>query len=157
MIVDDEQAIVFALSEYFGVPGYAVDTAAGMHEAEALLARGAYEILLTDLSLDGRGGTEGLALAALVRQRHPRTRIIILTAYGSREAEAAARRLGVDAFLHKPTPLREIAQVLEHLLQKGGDAGATDDPRDRYGWLDSRVFAEKASTSNPDQPTDAKG
>lgn len=116
LLLDDEPAIAFAVSEYFGACGYTVDTAASVHEAEALLARGTYEIVITDLSLDGRGGTEGLGVAVLVRRQHSSARVIILTAYGSRKSEAAAQRLGVDAFLHKPIPLRDLAQLLERLL-----------------------------------------
>ena len=119
LVVDDEPAIIFALSEYLTVRGYEVDSALGLLDAEALLGVDAdrYGVLVTDLSLGGRGGTEGLELAALVRREHPRTRTVILTAYGSAEVEAAAQRLGVDAFLHKPTPLGEIAQLLQHLTR----------------------------------------
>ncbi len=119
LVVDDEPAIIFALSEYLTVRGYEVDSALGLLDAEALLGvdTDRYRVLVTDLSLGGRGGTEGLELAALVRREHPRTRTVILTAYGSAEVEAAAQRLGVDAFLHKPTPLGEIAQLLQHLTR----------------------------------------
>ncbi len=118
LIVDDEPAISFALSEYFTVRGYEVDSAVAVQEAETLLGRACYDILITDLSINGRGGAEGLELAGLVRRHHPRTRIIILTAYGSAASEAAARRLGVDVFLHKPMPLGDIAQVLDRLAEE---------------------------------------
>jgi DNA-binding response OmpR family regulator len=104
-------------------------------EAEDLLRRVGYAIVITDLSLGGRDGCEGLALAAAVRQRHPRTLTVILTAYGSRASEATARALGVDAFLHKPTRLSEIAHVVEGLLRKAGpaDPGAGSEPPDARG------------------------
>jgi CheY-like chemotaxis protein len=38
--------------------------------------------------------------------------VILLTAYGSPEIEAAAIRYGVDSFLQKPKPLAELAQVV---------------------------------------------
>jgi CheY-like chemotaxis protein len=41
---------------------------------------------------------------------------VLLTAYGSPEIEAEARRLGVDSFLHKPKPLTEVAEVVAGLL-----------------------------------------
>jgi DNA-binding response OmpR family regulator len=122
LVVDDEPAIGFALGEYLSLRGYCVDTAASLPEAWETLARGDYEIVITDLSLGRRGGGEGLDLAALVRRQHRLTRVVILTAYGSREAEAAARLLGVEAFLHKPMPLVEIARVLHHVLQLPGTA-----------------------------------
>lgn len=117
LIVDDEDVIRFALTEYLSVCGYQVDSAGALSQAEELLGRGEYAILITDLSLQGRGGSEGLHLAGLGRRRHPRMGTIILTAYGSSEAEAAARELGVEAFLHKPAPLGEIAQVVSRILR----------------------------------------
>lgn len=116
LIVDDEPAIGFALSEYFALRGYQVDCAQAKVEAESLLSRGSYSILITDLSLSGSRGGEGLEILRTVRRNHPETRTVILTAYGSTSLEAVARRLGVDAFLHKPTPLGEIARVLDRLL-----------------------------------------
>lgn len=118
LVVDDAQAIGFALSEYFAARGYQVDQAAGLQEAAALIHKGEYQVLLTDLSLNERGGMEGLQLAAMARLRHPHIRTVILTAYGSAKSESWAQRLGVDAFLHKPTPLAEIANLLERLLRE---------------------------------------
>jgi hypothetical protein len=39
-----------------------------------------------------------------------------LTAYGTPEAEKAAYSRGVDAYLSKPQPLHEIAEVVSRLL-----------------------------------------
>lgn len=119
LVVDDEPAINYALSEYFSLRGFCVDSSVDMVEAEEMMSRVAYEIIITDLSLGGRGGTEGLELAAQVRRKYPLMHTVILTAYGSAESEAAARSLGVDAFLHKPISLSEIARVLSHIMTKG--------------------------------------
>src|SRR5687768_8059018 len=95
LVVDDEPDICFALSEYLSLSGYSVDWAGTLSEAQAVLARVDYAVVITDLSLGGRWGIEGLELAAVVRHKHRLTRTVILTAWGSPEAEAAARVLGV--------------------------------------------------------------
>jgi DNA-binding response OmpR family regulator len=41
----------------------------------------------------------------------------MLTAYGSPENEAEARRRGAHAFLHKPLPLASIAAAMRALLE----------------------------------------
>jgi DNA-binding NtrC family response regulator len=123
LVVDDELAIGFALGEYFTLRGYEVDCAVAVKEAQALLRRGSYGALITDLSFSGGRGAEGLELAAFVRRENPGTRTVILTAYGSAEMETEARRLGVDAFLHKPTPLGQIARVLDRVLQAPDSRG----------------------------------
>ncbi len=104
------------MREYFATKGYDVDCARETSEAEALLAAGDYALAILDLRLSGTPGAEGLELIESVRARSPRTRIILLTAYGSREIEAEALRRGADAFLHKPKPLAEVAQIASGLM-----------------------------------------
>ena len=116
LIVDDEEPILFAMREYFVAKGWSVDCARETHEAVALLAEHDYGIAILDLRLSGTPGAEGLDLIESVRDRSPRTRIILLTAYGSREIEAEAFRRGADAFLHKPKPLSEVAQIASVLI-----------------------------------------
>jgi DNA-binding response OmpR family regulator len=128
LIIDDEPAIGFAVTEYLSTRGYRVDRAGGMAEAEDLLARARYALVITDLSLRGREGREGLALAEAVRRRNPGTRTIILTAYGSGDAEAKAAALGVDAFLHKPTRLAELARIVDALVRASPPACGPQEP-----------------------------
>jgi DNA-binding response OmpR family regulator len=115
LLVDDEEPILSALHEYFTALGYAVDCAREMEEAEALLANVQYQAVMADLRLTGSHGAEGLEIIGYVKERCPWTRIIVLTAYGSEEVEAEARRRGADAFLYKPRPLSELAEILATL------------------------------------------
>jgi DNA-binding response OmpR family regulator len=118
LVVDDEEPILFALQEYFTSYGFHVDCARELEEAEALLSTVVYALVIADLRLTGIYGVEGLQLIGFVRERCPGTRVILLTAYGSPEIEREARRLGVDAFIYKPKPLPELAQVVYGLLER---------------------------------------
>jgi CheY-like chemotaxis protein len=120
LVVDDEGAILFALSEYFRTLGFDVDCAREMEEAEALLSHVKYDLVFLDLRLTGSGGTEGLEIIRFVRERNPWTPVALLTAYGSSDVEEEARRRGADLVLQKPKPLPEVAQVVLGLL--GGSA-----------------------------------
>ena len=104
------------MREYFAMKGYAVDGAREPQEAEALLDENHYALAILDLRLSGTPGAEGLDLIESIRGRSSDTRIILLTAYGSREIEAEALRRGADAFLHKPKPLSEVAQIASGLM-----------------------------------------
>jgi len=42
---------------------------------------------------------------------------VVLTSYGSPEIEAEARTAGADAFLRKPKPLSQVAQVVQGLIE----------------------------------------
>jgi DNA-binding NtrC family response regulator len=117
LVIDDEEPILYVMKEYFTTQAFEVDCARELEEAEALLANLSYAVVIADLRLTGIHGVEGLELVAYVRERCPRTRIIILTAYGSPEVEQEAMQRGVDAFLRKPIPLPQLAQIVFGLTE----------------------------------------
>ena len=116
LIVDDEAALRFALSEYFRGNGWTVDSAAEKGEAEALMASWEYQVVIADLRLTGLHGVEGLDIIQRSRRLRPQTRVVIFTGNGTPELEAEARRRGVDAFLHKPLPLVRLEAVVDSLV-----------------------------------------
>jgi len=115
LLVEDRPTISFALSDYFRIRGWEVECAATLPEAEAALERRKFALVIADLSLSEPGSVDGLDLARRIREEWPETRTIILTAYGTAETERIARRIGVDAFLHKPSPLADLARLAETL------------------------------------------
>lgn len=117
LVVDDEEAICFSMSEYFSLHGYEVDTAREMEEAEKLLDSSDYKVVIQDLRLSLTSNSDGLDMIRSIRAHNPQTRIIVLTAYGSAEVEDEARRCGADAFLRKPKPLSQVAQVVQGLIE----------------------------------------
>jgi len=117
LIVDDEEPILLALREYFVPLQYEVDCARELEEAEALLSHVHYALLIADLRLSGSQGNEGLELIRFVRERSPWTRIVVLTGYGSAEIESEAVGRGVDAFLQKPMPLADLAEIAAALTR----------------------------------------
>ena len=117
LVVDDEESICFSMSEYFSLQGYKVDTARDLDEAEKLIEGTDYKVVIQDLRLGITRNPDGLEIIRLVRGQNPRTRIVVLTAYGSAEIEDEARRCGADAFLRKPKPLSQVAQVIQGLIE----------------------------------------
>jgi DNA-binding NtrC family response regulator len=117
LVVDDEESICFSMSEYFEHHGYKVDTARDMEEAEKLIEGTNYKVVIQDLRLGINRNPDGFEIIKLVHRSHPETRIIVLTAYGSTDMEDEARQCGADAFLRKPKPLSQVAQVVQGLLE----------------------------------------
>jgi DNA-binding response OmpR family regulator len=117
LIVDDEESICFAMSEYFTIKGFKVDCANDLEGAETLLATHNYSAIIADLRLAGVGNIGGMEVVRRAHEKSPAVPIIILTAYGSPEVEADVRREHVDAFLHKPQPLRHVAQIVSNLIE----------------------------------------
>jgi DNA-binding response OmpR family regulator len=115
LIVDDEKAILFAMTDYFTGSGYAVDGASSREEAEALLTAGSYSLIIADLRLDPADPRGGLALLRRARQSHA-TPGILLTAYGSADIESELLALGGALLLSKPQPLPRIGEAVSRLL-----------------------------------------
>lgn len=105
------------MSEYFSLHGFKVDTAKEVEEAEKLLEAQDYRVIIQDLRLGTTRNSDGLDIIRMVRDHNRHAKIIVLTAYGSTEVEDEARRCGADAFLRKPKPLSQVAQVVEGLLE----------------------------------------
>src|SRR5208282_1567378 len=72
----------------------------------AHLARDGCDIVITDYWL---GWSDGLSVLQRVRQRWPRTRVIMLTGNGSEEVVAAAFKHGLYHYLLKPEGFDELA------------------------------------------------
>ena len=117
LVVDDEESICFSMSEYFSQHGFKVDTARELDEAEGLIKVTDYKVIIQDLRLGLAHQPDGIEIIKLVHKSNPDTRIVVLTSYGSPEVEAEARRAGADAFLRKPKPLSQVAQVIQGLIE----------------------------------------
>ena len=117
LVVDDEESICFSMREYFSRHGFQVDTAREMDEAESLIKATDYKVIIQDLRLGLARHPDGIEIIKLAHERNPDTRIVVLTSYGSPEVEAEARGAGADAFLRKPKPLSQVAQVVQALIE----------------------------------------
>jgi DNA-binding NarL/FixJ family response regulator len=143
LIVEDEQSILLAISDYLTNLGYEVDGVSEMHAAQTLLAQKRYTAVISDLRLTGTDANEGLALAELVHRQFPGTEMILLSAYGSAAVEQRARAHGVNVFLHKPKPLAELAQIIysvvaEKELDTGGSVPSATAAAGRTVPMDTR-------------------
>jgi len=117
LVVDDEESICFSMKEYFTMQGHRVDTAREREEAQRLIEATNYQVVIQDLRLDPAQIPEGLEMVKFICRQNPHARIIVLTAYGSAEMEEEALRCGADAFLRKPKPLSQVAQVVQGLIE----------------------------------------
>jgi DNA-binding NtrC family response regulator len=115
LIVDDEAAIVEALSLYLACAGVVILNASELEEAQALIERANVDLVIADLKLTGVFGLEGFQLLTFVREHSPQTAVILLTAFGTPEIEAEAYRRGARYFFHKPLPMATLAGAVRSL------------------------------------------
>jgi DNA-binding NtrC family response regulator len=104
LIVDDDADVLLAaeivLKQHFGK----VTTADDPKKLPALLAAGAYDVLLLDMNFTaGRtSGQEGLHWLNTVQSISPDTKVILMTAYGAVETAVKAIKDGASDFVVKP-------------------------------------------------------
>jgi len=116
LVVDDNDSVRRAYVSHFRQSGFEVESAATLKAAAEHLAGGTFDAAIVDVCLSSAIGSEGLALAAYLRQMRSAPPVVILTAYGEPHQASAAARLGVDAFLHKPVSLVWLERLLRSRL-----------------------------------------
>ena len=101
LIVDDEEAILFAFKRVLDAPGLEVHTAETMAQALDLIEQNAYAVVIADLRLSGTTCDEGFTVIKIVAEKQEECKIIVMTAYGSVEIAVEAMKLGVSDYLIK--------------------------------------------------------
>ncbi len=110
LIVDDETKVAFFLQESLKALGENLEVLS-VTSAEAALGeieQGAVDLLVTDQRMPGLSGTE---LITQVRQRHPDTQTILITAYGTDQVANEAKRLQVHHYFTKPFHIEDFVQT----------------------------------------------
>ena len=150
LIVDDEESILNQLR--WGLAGeYEVMTAASADEARRALRDGKPAIVTLDVTLGPpSAGPEGLDLLDEIVERHPLTKVIMVTGNDRRENAIAAIQRGAVDWYAKPIELDELRVILKravHIRQIEMQQPGSSVSRRRYhrlvGDSDSmrRVFA----------------
>ena len=119
LIIEDEPTTAWALAEGLSDDGFTIDTFRSAEDACEWLDQGRSDAVITDLRLRGMSG---LALAKkLARGPHAQP-VIVVTAYGVVETEAALKRAGVFEIFPKPFRMdllrRALRRALEHSARR---------------------------------------
>jgi len=114
LIVDDDGDLRTLLGLCFLRRGHSIVVASNGAGGLECLAANAPDLLITDLNMPVMDGLE--LLRRLRANGHADLPVILLTARADQRAAATAA--GADAFLVKPVPLRELAEVAELLIER---------------------------------------
>lgn len=117
LIVDDEPKVGYFLGRALEMTNKTckVSRAHSGEEALGLLEQSTVDLLITDLRMPG---ISGLELIRWVKASSPKTRIILITAYGSDKVQAEAQRLKIYHYITKPFNVREFTEVVGDALQQ---------------------------------------
>ena len=120
LLVEDDPAIVTALSDFLKREGFAVTAASGQTEALRLLEGRRFHLALLDVTLpDG----SGFALCAAIKAQYHMP-VMFLTALADESSTVAGLELGGDDYIAKPFRPRELVSRIRNVLRRyGGGTG----------------------------------
>ena len=115
LLVEDNADLADGLLRALRRQGYAVDWVADGIEADEILARQYYDLVVLDLGLPG---IDGLDVLRRLRRRRARAPVLILTARGDLTERITGLDLGADDYLTKPFDLGEFEARIRVLLRR---------------------------------------
>jgi DNA-binding NtrC family response regulator len=117
LVVDDEEDLCWVIKNALRPAGYAVKSANSGTQALAYLSKKNYKVAFVDAKIPDM---DGLHLAALIRQRSPRTNIILISGYYYQEDKTIVEGLKNNlfmGFIAKPFDLNEIRRLTRQAIE----------------------------------------
>jgi two-component system OmpR family response regulator len=138
LIVEDDAVLGDGLERYLQQAGYTTDVVANGADADALLKKDDYELVILDIGLPGLDGFEVLRrLRARPREVH----VLVLTARDAVEDRVRGLDLGADDYLIKPFALLELEARLRAIARRRQPVNETEVV---YGPLTLNVEGKRA-------------
>lgn len=114
LVIDDEKPFCDAVRDYLESDRIEVLSAQTRREGLDIFAKRKIDIVLLDQKLpDGNGH----ALAQYIIEKHPRVRIIFITAFPTFDTAEAAARMDTHEFLIKPINPEELKCMVENAMR----------------------------------------
>ena len=117
LILDDEPMVGQRLKPALVKEGYRVEVYTVPKEAVARLEEKIFDIVVTDIRMEG---LDGLQVLERVRQRSPRTKVIMITGYATLEMAHESLNKGAFDFIAKPFRIGKIRETILKAAQTLG-------------------------------------
>jgi len=114
LVVDDEANHARVMAIGLRIEGFEVETAGEAEGAMGLLDKAPFDLAIVDLMMPG---TNGIQLARMVREKFPRTQVVLTSAYHLSERQLLRADCGAVGFVPKPFDLTELARFLRTKLE----------------------------------------
>ncbi len=118
LLVEDNRRLSDSLKRSLVDDNYAVDTAYDGQEGEELAELTPYDVIILDVMLPHKDGTE---VCRSLRNRRIKTPVLMLTARDALEDRVLGLDSGADDYLVKPFEMEELRARLRALLRREAD------------------------------------
>lgn len=113
LIVDDDKAFRIATVALLQDHGYSVGVATNGHEGKKRLTEQHFDLVLSDLVMEG---TNGIELLQWIKANIPQTPVMMITGFGSINTAVEAMRLGAYDYITKPCDNDELLIKIGRVL-----------------------------------------
>jgi two-component system nitrogen regulation response regulator GlnG len=114
LIVDDEEAVCWALEKGLARDGYSVTTTASAEQALELAAQRPPDVIILDVRLPGM---DGLTALARLREISGGAPVVTITAFGNLDTAVKAVQEGAFEYLTKPFDYEQALKAVERAVQ----------------------------------------
>lgn len=115
MVVDDEPIVCKRLKQIMEKAGHEVAVFSDGRRAIEELEGKPYDIIVTDLKMEG---IDGMTILETAKKKNPETKVIMITGFAEIETAKEAFKKGVFDFISKPVEVETIKQVINRAKQE---------------------------------------
>jgi len=115
LVVDDEPGMRNFLLKTLAPRAGQVQAAASAEEAEELLRRHRFDLVILDITLPGKSG---IALLKEMREQGNPCEVVLITAFADLDTAIEALRAGASDFLLKPFRVTQVLNAFKHGLDR---------------------------------------
>jgi DNA-binding NtrC family response regulator len=113
LVVDDDAAALEAAVDLLRGEGYEVHAAGSVEEAEELLARDSYHLVISDMVMPGKSG---LDLTRIVHENLPQAAVVVVTGHATFTSAVDVLKAGASDYMDKPIDANRLREVVRRLL-----------------------------------------
>ena len=132
LVVDDEVDIRELVAGLLEDEGYDTRMASHSDEALELIEQRRPSLIFLDIWLQG-SRLDGLALLAVIKQKHPELPVVMISGHGGVETAVAAIKRGAYDFIEKPFKADRLILVAERALEASSLKRKVKDLQSRSG------------------------
>ncbi|MEW6284111.1 MAG: response regulator, partial [Candidatus Eremiobacterota bacterium] len=127
LVLEDDDSLRKTLVDALAMQGYAATAASRGEEALGLARESSYDLVVSDIRMEGMDGLETLAR---IKSEQPATRSLVITGYSTEADSIRAIQLGVSDYLKKPfrlnTFVESVGKLAAQVREERRDASRTE-------------------------------
>ena len=124
LIVDNDEAAVSSIRDYLGSYADCLGATSYDEAISTLEKEQGISLVISEIRMPGR---DGFDLLMWLRERHPKVKVIMITAYGSGLVKSLAKQKGAVMYLEKPLDPKQLMDTVRVIVERKGFSAAIQD------------------------------